>query len=156
MPKLEVGKKAPDFTLPDSKGKNVSLKDFKGKKVVVYFYPKADTPGCTRETIAFTNAKKDFDKANTQVLGVSADSLEKQDKFCNKFSVTFPLLCDPEKKMLTEYGAYGEKVMYGKKMIGIIRSTVLVDEKGDVAKVWPRVSVDGHAEEVLAAAKALK
>lgn len=156
MPKLAVGQKAPDFTLPDSKGKKVSLKDFKGKKVVVYFFPKADTPGCTRETIAFTNAKKDFEKANTQVLGVSADSIEKQDKFCNKFSVTFPLLCDPEKKMLTEYGAYGEKMMYGKTVMGIIRSTVLVDEKGNIAKLWPRVSVDGHAEAVLEAAKALK
>ena len=156
MPKLAVGQKAPDFTLPDSKGKKVSLKDFKGKKVVVYFYPKADTPGCTREAIAFTAAKKDFDKANTQVLGVSADSVEKQDKFCNKFSVTFPLLCDPEKKMLTDYDAYGEKSMYGKKFMGIIRSTVLVDEKGNVARLWPRVSVDGHAQAVLEAAKALK
>jgi thioredoxin-dependent peroxiredoxin len=152
---LAPGKKAPDFELPSDGGGTVRLGDFKGQKLVVYFYPKADTPGCTKESIAFSKLKAAFAKANTVVLGVSADPVDAQDAFKKKHSLKVPLGSDENRKMLKDYDAWGEKSMYGRKFMGIIRSTVLIDDKGRVARVWPKVRVDGHAEEVLEAAREL-
>ena len=152
---LAVGSKAPAFKLPRDGGATVSLGDFKGRKLVVYFYPRADTPGCTRESIDFSKLKKDFEKAETNVLGVSADPVAAQDKFKAKHDLTVPLASDEAHEMLTAYGAWGKKSMYGKTFMGIIRMTVLIGPDGRVAQVWPKVKVDGHAGEVLKAAKAL-
>lgn len=152
---LAPGKKAPDFELPTDDGSVVRLADFKGRKLVIYFYPKADTPGCTRESIAFSRLRAAFAKANTDVLGVSADPVDAQGAFKKKHSLKLPLGSDETRAMLKDYGAWGEKSMYGRKFMGIIRSTVLIDEKGRIARVWPKVRVDGHAEEVLEAARAL-
>lgn len=149
------GKKAPAFSLPADDGSTVSLKSLAGKKAVLYFYPKDDTPGCTTEGIAFSALKKKFDAANTVVLGISKDSIEKHCKFRDKHSLTVRLLSDEEGKMLESYGVWTEKSLYGRKFMGIERSTVLIDEKGVVRKVWPKVKVNGHADEVLAAAQAL-
>ena len=150
-----VGSKAPAFKLLRDGGGSVSLGDFKGRKLVVYFYPRADTPGCTRESIDFSKLKKDFEKADTDVLGVSADPVAAQDKFKAKHDLTIPLASDEAHKMLTAYGAWGKKSMYGKTFMGIIRMTVLIGPDGRVAQLWPKVRVDGHAAEVLKAAKAL-
>ncbi len=152
---LAVGSKAPAFKLPRDGGATVSLGDFKGRKLVVYFYPRADTPGCTRESIDFSKLKKDFEKAETDVLGVSADPVAAQDKFKAKHDLTVPLASDEAHEMLTAYGAWGKKSMYGKTFMGIVRMTVLIGPDGRVAQVWPKVKVDGHAAEVLKAAKAL-
>jgi len=152
---LAVGSKAPAFKLPRDGGATVSLGDFKGRKLVVYFYPRADTPGCTRESIDFSKLKKDFEKAETDVLGVSADPVAAQDKFKAKHDLTIPLASDEAHEMLTAYGAWGKKSMYGKTFMGIVRMTVLIGPDGRVAQVWPKVKVDGHAAEVLKAAKAL-
>jgi len=152
---LEPGSRAPAFRLQRDGGGSVSLKDFKGGKLVVYFYPKADTPGCTREAMDFSRLRSQFAKAGTEVLGVSADPVEKQDKFKTKHKLTVALASDPAHEMLTAYGAWGKKSMYGRTFMGVIRKTVLIDANGRVARVWPKVSVDGHAEEVLAAAKEL-
>lgn len=152
---LAVGSKAPAFKLPRDGGGTVSLGDFKGRKLVVYFYPRADTPGCTRESIDFSKLKKEFEKADTDVLGVSADPIAAQDKFKTKHVLTVPLASDEAHKMLTAYGAWGKKSMYGKTFMGVIRMTVLIGPDGRVAQVWPKVKVDGHAAEVLKAAKAL-
>jgi peroxiredoxin Q/BCP len=122
---------------------------------VIYFYPKADTPGCTREAIDFSRLQKQFAKAGTEVLGVSADPVEKQDKFKTKHKLTVALASDPTHDMLTAYGAWGKKSLYGRTFMGVIRKTVLIGADGRVARVWPKVSVDGHAAEVLAAAKEL-
>ena len=149
------GKKAPAFSLPADDGSTVSLKSLAGKKAVLYFYPKDDTPGCTTEGIAFSALKKKFDAANTVVLGISKDSIEKHCKFRDKHNLTVRLLSDEEGKMLEAYGVWTEKSLYGRKFMGIERSTFLIDEKGIVRKVWPKVKVNGHAEDVLAAAKAL-
>jgi peroxiredoxin Q/BCP len=149
------GKKAPAFSLPADDGSTVSLKSLAGKKAVLYFYPKDDTPGCTTEGIAFSALKKKFDAANTVVLGISKDSIEKHCKFRDKHGLTVRLLSDEEGKMLESYGVWTEKSLYGRKFMGIERSTVLIDEKGVVRKVWPKVKVNGHADEVLAAAQAL-
>ncbi|MEQ8266778.1 MAG: thioredoxin-dependent thiol peroxidase [Parvibaculum sp.] len=149
------GKKAPAFSLPADDGTKVSLKDLAGKKVVLYFYPKDDTPGCTTEGIAFSALKKKFDAAGAVVLGVSKDSIEKHCKFRDKHNLTVRLLSDEEGKMLEAYGVWAEKSLYGRKFMGINRTTLLIDEKGVVRKVWPKVKVSGHAEEVLAAVKAL-
>jgi peroxiredoxin Q/BCP len=154
-PTLEPGARAPTFTLQRDGGTSVSLKDFKGRKLVVYFYPKADTPGCTREAIDFSRLRSQFTKAGTDILGVSADPVDKQDKFKRKHKLGIALGSDPEHDMLTAYGAWGEKSLYGRKFMGVIRKTVLIDENGRVARIWPKVKVDGHAAEVLAAAKAL-
>jgi peroxiredoxin Q/BCP len=152
---LAPGKKAPAFTLPaDGLGK-ISLADFAGKSLVLYFYPKADTPGCTREAQAFSKLRPAFQRAGAAVLGVSADPVARQDKFKAKYDLTIPLASDETHKMLTAYGAWGEKTLYGRKFMGVIRMTYLIDKTGKVARVWPKVSVDGHAEEVLEAAKAL-
>jgi peroxiredoxin Q/BCP len=153
--KLVPGDKAPDFELPSDDGGKVSLADFKGRKLVIYFYPRADTPGCTKESIDFSKHKSAFSRANTAVLGVSADPVRAQAKFRDKHDLKIPLGSDEKAGMLKAYGAWGEKSLYGRKFLGVIRSTVLIGENGKVAQVWPKVKVEGHAEEVLAAAKAL-
>ena len=150
-----IGAKAPAFTLPRDGGGTLSLAEFKGRKLVLYFYPKADTPGCTRESIAFSSLKRAFAKADTDVVGVSADPVQAQDKFRDKHKLAIPLASDETKKMLTVYGVWGEKSMYGRKFMGVRRTTVLIDRDGRVAQVWENVKVDGHAEAVLEAAKAL-
>ena len=152
---LRVGDRAPAFTLPRDGGGTVSLKDFKGKKLVLYFFPKANTPGCTRESIDFSRLRGQFLKADTEVIGASADAVEKQDKFKAKHNLKIALASDPEHDMLEAYGAWGEKTLYGRKFLGVIRKTVLIDASGRIASIWPKVSVDGHAEEVLAATKML-
>jgi peroxiredoxin Q/BCP len=152
---LVAGAKAPAFTLQRDGGSQVSLKDFKGGNLVLYFYPKADTPGCTKEAIAFSALRPAFAKAGTVILGVSADPVKAQDKFKSKHKLTIALASDETKQMLEAYGAWGEKSMYGRKFMGVIRKTFLVDAQGRIARIWPKVSVPGHAEEVLQAAKAL-
>ena len=155
MPRLEAGKKAPAFTLPDQDGKPVKLSDFKGRKVVVYFYPKDDTPGCTKEACQFNDNLRAFSKADVAVLGISADKAEKHQAFRAKYKLKFPLLTDEGNKVMEKFGAYGEKVLYGKKTVGVIRSTFLIDETGKVARAWYSVKADGHAAKVLEAAAAL-
>ncbi len=152
---LDAGAKAPDFTLIRDGGGKVSLKDFKGRKLVLYFYPKADTPGCTREAIAFNALKGAFAKADTAILGVSADPVKAQDAFKKKHDLAIALASDETHKMLTDYGVWGEKSMYGRTFMGITRATFLIGPDGRIARAWPKVKVDGHAEEVLAAARAL-
>jgi len=152
---LGAGAKAPAFTLPRDGGGTVSLKDFKGRNLVLYFYPKANTPGCTKESIAFSKLRAAFAKADTDILGVSADPVAAQDKFRDKHKLTIPLASDEAKEMLTAYSAWGEKSLYGRKFMGVIRKTYLIDKTGRIAQVWPKVSVEGHAEEVLEAARGL-
>jgi peroxiredoxin Q/BCP len=152
---LAVGSKAPAFTLQRDGGSQVSLKDFKGGNLVLYFYPRADTPGCTKEAIAFSSLRKSFAKTGTEILGVSADSIRAQDKFKSKHKLTIALASDETKRMLEAYGAWGEKSMYGRKYMGVIRKTFLIDAQGLIARIWPKVTVPGHAEEVLEAAKSL-
>ncbi len=152
---LAAGAKAPAFSLPRDGGTTVSLKDFKGRKLVLFFYPKADTPGCTTEAIAFSKLKAEFAKAGADILGVSADTVAAQDKFKTKHKLTVALGADESKAMLEAYGAWGEKSMYGRKFMGVIRKTFLIGPDGRVAMVWPKVKVAGHAEAVLEAARAL-
>ena len=152
---LSVGTPAPDFTLSRDGGGQVSLKDFNGRKVVLYFYPKADTPGCTKEAINFNALRTAFAEADTVILGVSADPVKAQDKFRDKHSLAFPLASDETHRMLEAYGVWSEKSMYGKTFFGVERVTYLIDGQGKIAKVWPKVKVDGHADEVLEAAKSL-
>jgi peroxiredoxin Q/BCP len=150
---LSEGAKAPPFRLPRDGGETVSLTDFAGRKLVLFFYPRADTPGCTKEAIDFTRLAKDFADNGTAVLGVSADPLKAQETFRNKHALTIPLVSDEKHEMLEAYGAWGEKSMYGKTFLGIIRTTVLIGADVRIAKIWRHVRVDGHADEVLAAAK---
>jgi peroxiredoxin Q/BCP len=152
---LQPGSKAPAFSLSRDGGGSVSLKDFKARKLVLYFYPKADTPGCTREAIDFSRLRAQFARTGTEIVGVSADAVEKQDKFKRKHDLKIALGSDPTHEMLEAYRAWGEKSLYGRKFMGVIRKTFLIDERGRIARVWPKVAVDGHADEVLAAAKAL-
>lgn len=152
---LAEGAKAPAFKLPRDGGATVSLADFAGKKLVLFFYPKANTPGCTKEAIDFTRLSQEFAQAGTAVLGVSADSVKAQDKFRDKHDLAVPLISDETHEMLEAYGAWGEKSLYGRKFLGIIRSTILIGADGRVAKVWRNVKVDGHADAVLAAAREL-
>lgn len=152
---IEVGKKAPAFTLESSDGSKVKLSDYAGKVVVLYFYPRDNTPGCTVEAQDFTNRVAALAKLNAVVLGVSKDSIASHCKFRDKYSLTFPLLSDPDGSTLEKYGAWGDKVLYGKKSKGIIRSTVLIGSDGKVVKHWPKVSVKGHAEAVVEAVKQL-
>ncbi len=147
--------KAPDFTLAASGGRTVSLKSMKGKPFVLYFYPKADTPGCTKEAQAFEEALPEMSSVGIDVIGVSKDPMKAIEKFAEKYSLTFPLASDPEGKVVEAYGAWVEKSMYGKSYMGIDRSTILVDKAGKVAKIWRKVKVPGHAAEVMQAAKAL-
>jgi peroxiredoxin Q/BCP len=149
MAGIEVGKKAPAFSLPADSGGKVSLADYAGKWLVLYFYPKDDTPGCTTEGIEFTAALKKFQKLDARVVGVSKDSVEAHCKFRDKHKLGIPLLSDPEAKVIEKYGAWGEKNLYGKKSLGIIRTTVLIDGQGVVRKVYPKVKVAGHVEKVL-------
>lgn len=150
-----AGEKAPAFSLPSDGGGKVSLKEFKGRNLVLYFYPKADTPGCTKEAIAFSRLRAEFAKADTAILGVSADPVSSQDKFKSKHKLTIALGSDETKKTLAAYGAWGEKSMYGRKFMGVIRKTFLIDASGRIVRTWPKVRVPGHAEEVLAAAREL-
>ena len=150
-----AGEKAPAFSLPSDGGGKVSLKEFKGRNLVLYFYPKADTPGCTKEAIAFSRLRAEFAKADTAILGVSADPVPSQDKFKSKHKLTIALGSDETKKTLAAYGAWGEKSMYGRKFMGVIRKTFLIDASGRIVRIWPKVRVPGHAEEVLAAAREL-
>jgi peroxiredoxin Q/BCP len=152
---LAAGAKAPDFTLVGDDSREVSLKDFRGRKLVVYFYPKADTPGCTREAMAFSALKSAFEAADTAILGVSADPVKAQDAFKRKHGLAIALASDESHKMLVDYGVWGEKSMYGRTYMGITRATLLIGPDGRIARVWPKVRVEGHAEEVLAAARAL-
>ena len=152
---LHPGDKAPAFALPCDGGGTVSLKDYAGKKLVLYFYPKADTPGCTKEAIAFSKLKSAFARAGTEILGVSADPVPAQDKFKAKHKLSIALASDETHKMLTAYGVWQEKSMYGRKFLGVVRATFLIGPDQRIAEVWPKVSVAGHADEVLAAAKAL-
>ena len=152
MAGIQEGKPAPAFTLPDADGKPVSLSDFAGKNVILYFYPKDDTPGCTKEACGFRDDWKTLAKANAVVLGVSADSGESHKKFAAKYKLPFPLLSDADRKVMTKYGAYGEKVLYGKKTVGVIRSTVWIGPDGKVKKHWARVpSAEEHPAKVLSA-----
>jgi peroxiredoxin Q/BCP len=152
---LAVGQIAPTFTLPRDGGGSVSLADFKGRKLVVYFYPRADTPGCTREAIDFSRLRAEFAKTGADILGVSADQVKAQEAFKTKHDLTIGLLSDETHGMLEAYGAWGKKSMYGKSFMGILRSTFLIGRDGRIARIWPKVKVEGHAAEVLAAAKAL-
>ena len=152
---LVAGAKAPPFTLPRDGGTSVSLEDFKGRNLVLYFYPKADTPGCTKESIAFSGLRAAFAKAGTDILGVSADKVAAQDKFKAKHKLTIALGSDESKEMLQAYGAWGEKSMYGRKYLGVIRKTFLIGADGRIVHIWPKVSVPGHADEVLEAVRAL-
>ncbi len=149
---IQEGKPAPAFTLTDAAGKQISLKDFAGKDVILYFYPKDDTPGCTKEACGFRDSWKDLSKANVVVLGVSADSTASHQKFAAKYKLPFPLLSDPDRKVMKAYGAYGEKVMYGKKTKGVIRSTVWIGPDGRVKQHWAKVAnAEAHPAQVLQA-----
>jgi len=152
---LDIGEAAPDFDLPADGGHRVSLSHLKGKKVVLYFYPKDDTSGCTAEAIAFNGLKSKFEAADAVVIGVSPDSAKSHDKFKAKHDLHFALASDESKAMLEAYGVWVEKSMYGKKYMGVERTTFLIDAEGRVAKVWRKVKVPGHAEAVLEAAKAV-
>jgi peroxiredoxin Q/BCP len=152
---IEPGQKAPAFTLTADDGSKVRLADLAGSPVVLYFYPKDDTPGCTKEACAFRDLKKDLQKLGAKVFGVSADDVASHVKFRDKFKLNFPLLADPDHKVAQAYGAWREKNMYGNKKMGIARSTFLIGPDGVVKKSWKAVKVDGHDEQVLAALKEL-
>ncbi|HSN04271.1 MAG TPA: thioredoxin-dependent thiol peroxidase [Nitrospira sp.] len=151
---LAIGEKAPELSLPDQEGKTVSLKDFKGKQVVLYFYPKDDTPGCTQESCDFRDSMAPIKKAGAVVVGVSFDGQTSHQKFIKKFSLPFTLLSDEQKTVAKAYGVYKEKSMYGKKYWGIERSTFVIDQKGLIKAIFRKVKVTGHVDEVLAALKA--
>jgi peroxiredoxin Q/BCP len=148
---LKEGDKAPAFSLESDSGKRIGLSDFRGKKLVVYFYPRDNTPGCTREAIAFSGARAAFEKAGAAVLGVSKDSVASHCKFRDQHKLAIPLLSDPDLAVHKAFGAYGEKTMYGKKVEGVIRSTFVIDGDGVITKAFPSVKVDGHEAQVLAA-----
>lgn len=148
---IEEGSKAPAFTLTSDSGKKIKLSDLAGSPVVLYFYPKDDTPGCTREACAFRDAQSELSRSGAVLLGVSPDDVESHVKFRDKYSLNFPLLVDADHKVAEKYGAWREKNMYGKKSMGIQRSTFLIDASGKVFKVWKRVQVDGHDAQVLQA-----
>ena len=152
---LSEGVKAPAFQLPRDGGSSVTLADYLGKKLVIFFYPRADTPGCTKEAIDFTRLSGAFADSQTAVLGVSADPMKAQEAFRDKHQLSIPLVSDETHEMLQAYGVWGEKSMYGKTFLGILRTTVLIDSRGKIARIWRNVKVDGHADEVLAAAQAL-
>ena len=146
---LKEGEAAPDFKAQSTDGKEVSLKDFRGKNVILYFYPKDDTPGCTREACGFRDEFKRFAAKDAVVLGVSHDSPESHDKFREKYTLPFPLLSDAEKKITSAYGVYKEKSLYGRLFMGIERTTFVIGKDGKIKKIFPKVKVDGHIEEIL-------
>jgi len=152
---VKVGDKAPDFTLPSDGGGKVSLKTLKGKKVVLYFYPKDDTPGCTTEACSFRDAMPDFRRVDAVIIGISKDSVTRHDKFRAKYNLPFALASDEDGEIVEAYGSWVEKSLYGKKYMGIDRSTFLIDEKGVIRNIWRKVKVNGHVDEVLKAVKAL-
>jgi len=150
---IGIGAKAPNFKLPADGGKSIELASLKGKQVVLYFYPKDDTSGCTLQAKNFNDKLAEFARSNTEVIGISADSVNSHDKFKKKYDLAFPLVSDEDKTALEAYGVWVEKSMYGKKYMGIERTTVLIDKDGIVKAIWPKVKVPGHVEEVLAAAR---
>jgi peroxiredoxin Q/BCP len=152
---LAPGAKAPAFTLPRDGGGSISLAEFAGHKLVLYFYPRADTSGCTKEAIDFSRLEPAFRKADTRIVGVSADPIPAQDKFKSKYKLTIALASDEGHRMLEAYGVWREKSLYGRKFLGVVRATFLIGPDLRIARVWPKVAVEGHAEEVLGAAKAL-
>jgi len=145
---IKEGNKAPDFTLNDKTGKPVSLKDFKGKKVVLYFYPKDNTPGCTKEACNFRDEFSDFKGLNAEIVGISGDSETSHQKFADKFELPFTLLSDPDKKVIKEYGVWKEKLNFGVTAFGIVRSTFIIDEKGTIVKIFSKLKVNEHNKEV--------
>ena len=147
--RLEAGDKAPTFSLPSSSGRTIALDELRGTKVVLYFYPKDDTPGCTKEACGFRDSKDDLDAEDLVVLGVSADDLDSHQQFIDKFHLNFPLLADVDRTCIDAYGVWGEKEFRGRRMEGIIRKTFLIDEKGTIMKAWHEVDPEGHAEEIL-------
>lgn len=155
MSNVKIGQKAPNFKLPDHRGKTIQLSDFKGKNLVLYFYPKDDTPGCTTQAIDFSAAKAEFSKLNTVILGISADTIEKHGKFIAKHDLTIDLASDTEMTALNAYGVWVEKSMYGRTYMGIERSTFLIDPKGVVQEIWRKVKVKNHIGEVRDAVKTL-
>ncbi len=152
---LEVGQRAPQFTLPDQDGTEVSLQELAGSPVVVYFYPKDDTPGCTTQACGIRDQWTEFEEAGAVVLGISPDDVDSHDRFAAKHDLPHRLLADPRRTAIEKYGAWGTKSMYGKEYQGVIRSTVLVDPNGDVAEVWPKIQPKKHADAVLEAIRAL-
>lgn len=152
---LEIGDKAPDFDLPRDGGGRISLTDFAGKPLVIFFYPKDNTSACTTESIAFTELSADFEKAGASILGMSPDSVKSHDKFVKKYSLSVPLASDEEKTAAEAYRVWQEKSMYGRRYMGVVRSTFLIGADGRIARIWDKVKVAGHAEEVLAAVREL-
>ena len=152
---LNDGDKAPDFTLPRDGGETVKLSQFKGKPLVLFFYPKDDTSGCTKEAVEFSAKLEAFHRAGAEVVGISPDSVKSHDKFRDKHSLTVTLLSDEDKQVLEAYGVWAEKSMYGKKYMGVERSTFIVGKKGKIARSWRKVKVPGHVDEVLAAVQEL-
>jgi thioredoxin-dependent peroxiredoxin len=153
---IEAGQPAPDFTLQDQNGRDVTLSAFRGRVVVLYFYPRDNTPGCTKEACAFRDARTQYAKAGAELIGVSPDTPASHRKFAEKFALTFSLAADPEKSVCRSYGVWQEKTLYGKASMGVVRTTFLIDGDGVVARVFPKVKVDGHSEAVLAAINELK
>ena len=154
MPQLEPGAQAPSFSLPDQDGNIVSLDDFKGSRVIVYFYPKDDTPGCTKEACQFNDNLHGFQRAGVPVTGISGDDAVSHRAFRDKYGLRFPLLSDLDHRVMEAYGAWGEKTSYGRTSVGVLRSTFLIDEQGRIQRAWYNVKADGHAEKVLAEAAA--
>ncbi|HEX8928086.1 MAG TPA: thioredoxin-dependent thiol peroxidase [Actinomycetota bacterium] len=154
MPQLEAGAQAPSFSLPDQDGNTVSLDDFKGSKVIVYFYPKDDTPGCTKEACQFNDNLHGFQRAGVPVLGISRDDAASHRAFRERYGLKFSLLSDVDHRVMDAYGAWGEKTSYGKTSVGVLRSTFLIDDQGRIQHAWYNVKADGHAEKVLAEATA--
>ncbi len=150
MSTLNVGDPAPDFTLPAGDGTTLSLKDLRGKKVILYFYPRDNTSGCTREACSFRDDIRKFQRKGAAIIGVSADSVESHKKFAGKFDLPFPLLSDEKKSVITAYGVWKKKSLYGKTFLGIERSTFVIDEQGKIARIYRKVKVDGHSDEILA------
>jgi peroxiredoxin Q/BCP len=152
---VEAGQPAPDFTLSDQHGQPVTLSQFRGKPVVLYFYPKDDTPGCTKEACAFRDARATYEDAGAKVIGVSPDDPASHLKFAEKYQLPFTLVADPEKRACQDYGVWKEKNMYGKKSMGVERTTFVIDGAGIIRTVFPRVKVDGHSEQILETLKSL-
>lgn len=151
----QIAQPAPDFTLPSTEGHDVTLSALRGKPVVLFFYPRDDTPGCTKENIGFSEAREDFEAAGVVVYGISRDSLAKHDRFVAKHQLTVPLLSDVDGIMVEDYGVWVEKNMYGRTSMGLERATFLIDAAGNLARIWRKVKVPGHVAEVLEAARAL-